>query len=319
VPNLQLAPLHGVTNRHFRAAYFRHFGGFDSAVAPFVLAVPGAELKKNFFKDLVPPDGTGIPLVPQILGNDPGSFIAAGRILAEAGYPCVNWNLGCPYSMVAKKKRGSGLLPFPDRIGKFLETVCGSLEIPVSVKLRLGMRDPSELVALMPVLNRYPLESVIIHARIGIQMYSGAVDLDGFARAAELCRHRVAYNGDITDVGAFRSLSGRFPRVNDWMIGRWALQDPFLASDIKADRAGASGPARGSLPAGRIATLRAFHEDLYAAYRSVLCGPGHVLAKMGEVWPLLGHSFPENAKELAGIARAHTFADYEHAVRGILG
>jgi tRNA-dihydrouridine synthase len=216
--------------------------------------------------------------------------------------------------MVANKLRGSGLLPFPDRIGSFLDQACAIPGLAVSVKLRLGRSDPRDILRLMPILNDHPLRQVILHPRVGVQMYRGEVDLEGFAAAAELCRHELVYNGDIRSVADFESLSSRFPAIGDWMIGRGAIGDPFLAEGIAA-RGGA--PSLDAAP--REERLRSWHEDLYRSYREVLCGPAHVLDKMKEVWSYLGSSFPGAKRQLERLARAKSLAEYESAVLALLG
>jgi tRNA-dihydrouridine synthase len=305
---LYLAPLHGVTNRIYRKVWFKHFSGIDVAFAPFIPSVPGDRMTEKHFKDLVGDPEIGVPLVPQILGNDAPSFIATAKVLAGFGYGEVNWNLGCPFSMVAKKGRGSGLLPHADRIARFLDEVCPHLEIPLSVKVRLGREDRDEILRLMPILNGHALKEVIIHPRLGIQMYKGQVDLEGFERAASLCAHRVVYNGDIVDLATFETLQGRFPRVEDWMIGRGALSDPFLPGAI-VGRSPVADP---------LGAIGAFHDELYAAYRSVLHGSAHVLDKMKEVWTYLGSSISGVPSALGAISRAKTLVGYEALVRSIL-
>lgn len=305
---LYLAPLHGVTNRVFRKAWFHHFQGIDAAFAPFIPSVPGDRMTEKHFKDLVGDPELGVPLVPQILGNDAPSFIATAKVLAGFGYTEVNWNLGCPFSMVAKKGRGSGLLPHPDRIARFLDEVCPRLEIPLSVKLRLGWKDRDEILRLIPILNGHELKEVIIHPRLGVQMYKGQVDLEGFERAASLCAHRVVYNGDIVDTATFETLKGRFPTIEAWMIGRGALSDPFLPASI-VGRPPVADP---------LGAIGAFHDELYAAYRSVLYGSAHVLDKMKEVWTYLGLSIHGVSSALGAISRAKTLDGYEGLVRSVL-
>lgn len=338
----QLAPLHGVTNRHFRAAWFSHFGGFDSAMTPFILAVPGSSVRKNHFKDVTPfPEGSP-PLIPQILGNESASFIDSARVLQNAGYGEVNWNLGCPYPMVAKKYRGSGLLPHPDRIDRFLESVFRAESLPaVSVKLRLGRSDLDEWKAFMPVLNRYPLASVTIHGRVGTQMYRGSVHLAEYAEAAAACSHPVIGNGDIFDLASFKAARAAFPGAAGWMLGRGALYDPYLPARIRAfleteaatgapDAAGAGQPgvvrsekaaicemfpAPGS--PDWLAGIAPFHDDLFDRYRSVLFGPAHVLDKMKEIWTYLAYWLSDGKRDLAKLARVKGFDDYQKCVDGI--
>lgn len=277
-------------------------------MAPFILSIRTGNMKKNHFKDLVSDGTSEFPLIPQILGNDAIEFVETTKALADLGYTEVNWNLGCPYAMVANKKRGSGLLPDPARIGKFLDEACAKSPLPISVKLRLGRTDPEEIITLMPVLNGHPLTKVIIHPRIGIQMYKGEVDLDGFDAAASLCKHEVMYNGDIKNLDAFNILQARFPQISEWMIGRWAISNPFLPGMIRGL----------AMPADPIGEISAFHDELYDSYRSVLFGPAHVLDKMKEIWSYLGKLFPRGGQELAKLSRATTLESYEKAVACVL-
>ena len=321
---LHLAPLHGVTNRVYRAALFRHFGGFDCAMAPFILAVRTSKAKPNHFKDLLPGPVSEsqsealsasdlarprVPLIPQLLGNDPIAFVETAEVLVGLGYAEIDWNLGCPYPMVADKERGSGLLPFPNRIGKVLDAACAMPGLAISVKLRLGRSDPLDIERLMPVLNEHPLSRVIIHPRVGTQMYRGQADVEAFARAAELCRHRVVYNGDIASAEAYEKLAARLPAVDEWMIGRGAVSNPFLAEEIKAL----------AVAGDRSGRLRAWHDELYRSYREALSGPAHVLDKMKEVWSYLGASFPGRPRQLERISRAKSLEAYEVAVAQVLG
>ena len=58
----------------------------------------------------------------------------------------------------------------------------------------------------MPQLDAFPLKEIIIHARLGKQLYTGRVDLETFALCREHSRHELVYNGDITDIAVFPSL-----------------------------------------------------------------------------------------------------------------
>lgn len=305
--NLQLAPLHGITNRVFRNAFAKHFGGFDSAMAPFILSVHASDARGAHFKDLLPEYNARLPVVPQVLGNDADGFIATATIIAGLGYAEVNWNLGCPYPMVTNKKRGAGLLPHPPLVRQFLAVACSRSPLPVSVKLRLGLVAAGEIMEIMPVLNEFPLKRVIIHPRVGAQLYGGSVDLEGFSAAAELSAHPVTYNGDIRSVACLDSLRLRFPSVDEWMIGRGALSDPFLPGLLKG----------GVLPPDPVGRFRAFHDELYFSYREVLEGQKHVLDKMKELWTYFGPSLPAEAEAYKALAKAMTFTAYEAAARHV--
>ena len=118
---LYLAPLRGFTEYIYRNAFSRHFDGFDIAVAPFIPTMSDARLKRKNLKDVLPENNHDMPVIPQIIGNNAEDFILLASRLYDLGYETVNWNLGCPFPMVAKKQRGSGLLPHPDKIETFLE------------------------------------------------------------------------------------------------------------------------------------------------------------------------------------------------------
>ncbi|MFH2113364.1 MAG: tRNA-dihydrouridine synthase family protein [Spirochaetota bacterium] len=305
MPILYLAPLHGVSNRVFRQAYFRHFVGFDAAMAPFIQSVKAGSRLATHFKDLLPGYDTHYPVIPQILGNNASDFVDTARVMADLGYREVNWNLGCPYPMVTGKGRGSGLLPHPERIDAFLDQVCAVSPIPVSVKLRLGYKDPLEILALMPVFNAHPLARVIMHPRLASQMYEGQVDLDGFGQALALSLHPVMYNGDIRDLQTYKALTERFPGIQQWMLGRGAISDPFLPGRIK----GLPDPAAPE------AIIKSFHDELLDTYREQLSGQKHVMDKMKEVWTFLGPWFSPDPRWLGKIAKARTLSAYQSAVQ----
>ncbi len=304
-PVISLAPLQGVTTRVFRNAYAKRFGGVDYAIAPYLMSVPTPDPRGDHFKELFPEYNARMPVVPQILSNDAAGFVATASALEALGYVEVNWNLGCPYPMVTRKRRGAGLLPHPDVVRAFLEEACGRIRLELSIKLRLGLADSAEILGLMPILNDYPLRSVILHPRVGAQLYEGSVDLDAFAAAASLSTRELAYNGDIVDEASYATIRARFPSVSEFMLGRGVVSDPFLPARIKGL----------GLPDDPKATIKAFHDDVYFSYRETLSGRTHALDKMKELWSYLGASFARSEDGLKEIRKAASFEAYEKAVR----
>ncbi|MFO7707632.1 MAG: tRNA-dihydrouridine synthase family protein [Desulfobacterales bacterium] len=274
-PRLILAPLQGFTDAVFRTTFAEHFKGFDMALAPFITTMPADRLRDGHFRDLLPERNLRLRIEPQILGNSADDFIHVGRRLFDMGYPDLNWNLGCPFRPVTKKRRGAGLLPFPEQVGEFLEKVLPAIPGRLSVKLRLGLNSPFDILKLLPVLNGYPLREIVIHPRTARQVYTGQPDLETFHLCLKASRHPVVYNGDIGDLRKFHEISARFTRVDDWMIGRGALSNPFLPEAIK------SGADTGL---AKVQRFRAFYEDLFGRYREVLSGPGHLLDRMKGFW-----------------------------------
>lgn len=282
-----MAPIMGYTTRLFRNLYHAHFGGFDLAIAPFIVAVGDQKIHLKHLRDVMPENGHGLQLIPQILSNDPAGFILLAKELHTLGYDTVNWNLGCPFPMVAKKKRGSGLLPFPERIQAMLDQVVPRIPNRLSIKARIGRKTPDEIDALLPLFNQYPLTELIIHPRTGLQMYEGSVDLEIFARCIDRSAHPLVYNGDIVNYQVFETLKSRFPVINRWMIGRGAIADPFLAPMIRDGE---------DAPCDRVNRFRGFHDALVAELAGTLCGPGHLLDKMKGYWTFFCRSFTEGAR-----------------------
>ena len=298
---LYLAPLRGFTDYIYRNTFTGHFDGFDGALAPFIPTVTADRFKPSHFKDILPENNPTLPIVPQIIGNQSADFINLALRLFDLGYTSVNWNLGCPFPMVAKKHRGSGLLPYPERIDAFLEKTVSSIPNRLSIKTRLGRRTINDIFKLMPIFNRYPLEEIIIHPRTGIQMYDGKTDLDTFERCLAQSVHRVIYNGDITDLKTFQDVFVRFVDIDGWMIGRGAVTNPFLPAIIKAGRDDISH---------KVEKFKQFYDELFEQYRQVFSGPGHLLNRMKGFWTYFSKAFQYSRKIAKKVHRTQKMYRY---------
>jgi tRNA-dihydrouridine synthase len=297
--------LKGFTDVIFRNTFAEHFDGFDGAMAPFIATMAADRLTDKHVRDLLPHQNTRLPIEPQILGNTAEDFVFLARRLFDMGYPDVNWNLGCPFRPVTKKRRGSGLLPFPEQVGEFLSKTLPAIPGRLSIKMRLGRNTPAEILTLLPVLDRFPLKEITIHPRTARQMYEGRPDLDMFQICLEQSRHRLVYNGDITDLRGFRTLAARFPSVDSWMIGRGALSNPFLPEMIRTGRDAVSG---------KIEKFRAFYEELFTRYQERLCGPRHLLNRMKGFWTYFACAF-ENGQDIQKrVHRSFTLPRYLETV-----
>ena len=306
LPYLYLAPIRGLTDYLLRNIFARHFKGFDAAVAPFINPQKKALYDDRMLKDVLPANNRILEVVPQLLHTSPGDFLVLARRLQDLGYKHINWNLGCPAPMVAKKRKGSGLLPYPAAIIEFLEHIFPRLQVELSIKTRLGFYDFSELKQLLPLLDQYPLKEIIIHTRLGVQLYKGETDPDKFFTCLELSRHQLSYNGDICDLRTYQKLAHQFPAVRHWMIGRGALKNPFIAEEIKAYPV---------VPhQERLRRLNAFHHDLLEQYEQNLSGPGHILARTKQLWSYLIFSFPGQEKILKKILKCASLEKYRALV-----
>ncbi len=297
------APMEGITGYRYRNVHHKYFPGIDKYFTPFITP----KIKRGFTNreknDILPENNKGIPLVPQILTRNPEDFLSLARRLKEDyGYDEVNLNLGCPSGTVVSKGKGSGFLADPDQLRSFFETVCSHTGIRVSVKTRLGMKDPEEIIALMGIYNDYPLSELIIHARVREDMYKKPVNREAFARALAISRHKVCYNGDLfspEDCGEFRKT---FPQVDRLMMGRGLIARPSLALE--------------SLGGKRdLKQEEAFLEELCQTYEEVMSGEKNVLFKMKEIWSFMLSQFPEGKRIGKKIKKTSCLREYKMLVK----
>lgn len=195
---LWLAPLRGVTIRAFREAFAGPIreAGFDGAFAPFIPANPGIRVNDRMLADIG--DGADGRLVPQVITKHPDAMRVLLRAFKDRGFLRADLNAGCPFPMIVRRGRGSGLFKTPDVLERLLEAGCEEMGPGrFSLKIRLGLAAPDELLALMPMINRYPLAVITIHARTARQMYDGNVDLGHFREACAESTNPVLYNGDV--------------------------------------------------------------------------------------------------------------------------
>jgi tRNA-dihydrouridine synthase B len=304
------SPLQGFTDYRFRNAFEKYFGGIDTYYAPYIRLNGKFRIKPAYERDILPKNNTTLEVIPQIMTNSAEEFLFVAEFVQSFGYKELNWNLGCPYPMVVNRCMGSGLISDPERIDSILATVHEKSDIVVSMKMRMGYEHSREILDVLPVLDRYPIKNVAIHARIGKQLYKGGVDLESFERCLENTSHKLYYNGDMTTVEGFRQMRARFPQLDHWMFGRGIIADPFLPQMIKADTT--------SYPDNWIEVFGKFHDTLFAEFEQALSGQAHVLLKMLSYWEYFIHLFPASLKGLKKIKKAKTIAAYDVAVSEIL-
>ena len=306
-PVIYLAPLQGFTDYTFRLAFCTLFEAPDLAFSPFI------ETHKpdhRAYRDVLPDRNKATRLIPQVLGNNSEEMLPVIAHLSELGYTEINWNLGCPYPMVTKKKLGSGLLPFPEEIDMILTRLFKDSKLKLSIKMRLGLSNTDEWKALVPILNRYPLTEVIIHGRTASQMYAGDVNETAFLEMASQLQHPVCYNGNINSLDDFQSLSEHMPLVSRWMIGRGLIANPLLINEIKTKRK--------ATPQEIKTAISQLHDQLLYQNSIRLSGESHLMNKVKPYWEYFAKSLPENKKGLKKIKKTSAFSSYINACNEVL-
>ncbi len=305
---IYLAPFQGVTTHTFIRVYSAHFPFISKYYTPFFSKIDHdtrlSSRKERELQQLSP----GLPeVVPQILSKDPVEILRFARICESRGFKELNWNLGCPFPQVAYKKRGSGMLPFPELIDEILDQIMPLMPVRFSIKCRLGYANKDEILHLIPIFNQYPLHELTIHGRIGRQLYSGVSDNDTLANIKPIISVPFVHNGDIFSVEDFRSVSIKIPDNTKWMIGRGILYNPFLPEDILLKRTDYN----------RIQKLLNFTNDLYLAYRNDMQERLTVLNVLKEYWDYLVNFFENPQKVKRIIKKVKNFDEYEQAIKRI--
>lgn len=301
-----LAPLQGLTDFRFRNAFNAYFSGIDVFYSPWICLSHSKEMKKSHIIDVQPKNNIGYKIIPQIMTNDSDDFVFLARYLADLGHTEMNWNLGCPYPMVAKKGMGSGMLCQPLKVVEILEKVLPKIDIKLSIKMRLGYDNNTETRDLIPYLNDFPLTEIIIHGRTAKQMYTGTIDQEAMASCIERSNHSMVYNGDITSYEQLRNLQDKFPTVEKWMIGRGVIANPFLPEMIKNKS--------DHYPENAADLFSRFHDTLMENYAQQLSGDKHLLMKMESFWEYFSTCFEDKATVLKRIKKAKNKTMYDAAV-----
>lgn len=306
-PQLWLAPLHGITSHTFRNILCRHFGGIDCYMAPFLPSQPRGKLNKRVWQDIFPEHNSAVPLTPQLMGNRPDYLVDTIQMLHELfGYEQFNLNIGCPSSPVVRHKRGCGLMPHPDLVERIVAEVTAKTPFRLSLKMRLGLHDAKEGRDLLSRLNGYPLDFLVIHPRLGDELYEGTPHWDLFEEFCSITRHRIVYSGDIFSKEDYKTLSERFPMVFAWMLGRGMLRNPFLAEEIKNQEIG-----------DKLSRFGIFYHDLVEALLPIR-GENGTLANLKELWHYFAYFAQISDEELHSLLRIVVMKDFVEASIHIL-
>ncbi len=222
-----LAPLAGYTGLAFRLT-IRERGGLGLATTDLINARAilegrprSAELAETCAEDR--------PLSIQIYGHVVDEMCRAARWAVDRGASAVDINMGCPVNKVVKTGGGSALMCQADAARALVAAVVGAVEVPVTVKMRLGW-DASTLSApgLARDFEREGAAGVIVHGRTREQGFKGGVSLEGIRAVVEAVDSiPVVGNGDIRTLADAEEMF-RETGCAAVSIGRGALSNPFL-------------------------------------------------------------------------------------------
>lgn len=304
----EMAPMEGITTYIYRNAYARYFGGIDQYYTPFLSLHKEKEFSHKEKNEISPQNNEKTTVVPQVLTNSAEDFLKAAERLKAIGCKEININLGCPSGTVTAKGKGAGMLADAGRLDAFLDGIFTRSPMEISIKTRLGISDACEWDSLLAVYNRYPVKELIVHARVREDFYENKPDLASFAKALSESRSPVCYNGDIFCVQDYTELTGKFPALENIMLGRGLIADPYLPEKLRRAERGDEPPK----PDARL--LRAFHDEIYRGYQELMMEERSALFRMKELWTYLIRMFDAPDQYKKKLRKANGYADYEKAV-----
>jgi tRNA-dihydrouridine synthase B len=219
--NIVLAPMSGITDLSLRRLAKK--GGAGLVYTEMVSAkalVRGDEKTKKLLKV----SDAEKPIAVQIFGADAYDMAEASKVIRDMGVAeIIDINLGCPVKKVMKVGAGAALLANRKLVSKILESVVKSVNIPITVKIRIGFL-PGENVApeIIKIAQNCGIKMVAVHARYVSHGHSGEPDIESFACACGSAEIPVVANGGISDERTAADFL-QVPNCQGIMIGRGAL------------------------------------------------------------------------------------------------
>ena len=239
--NTVLAPMAGVTDLAFR-----------TVCARLGAAVTVTEMVSS--RALVYQDKKSIGLLKktpqglcgaQIFGNDPEIMAEAAKLaLGHSGCDFLDLNMGCPMPKIVNNGDGSALMKDPALAGRIVRAVADAVDVPVTVKTRIGWdRGSVNVVELAKVLQDNGAAAIAVHGRTRSMLYSGVADWDTIRAVKQAVYIPVAANGDMFDAAAALRCRAR-TGADFYMIGRAAFGDPWIFAQVSAALEGREIPER---------------------------------------------------------------------------
>ncbi len=229
---LFLAPMEGVTDAVFRLMCKRY--GADFLISEFIssdalIRDVDESIRKMTFNEEERPFGI------QIFGYNEMSLSQAAEKAAEANPDFIDINWGCPVKKVVSKGAGSAILKDIPKMVKLTKAVVESVNIPVTVKTRLGWDETDKpVVEAAEKLQDIGIQGITVHGRTRSQQYGGKADWDliGAVKANPRLYIPVIGNGDVDSGEKAVELKNRYG-VDGIMVGRAAIGNPWIFDEIR--------------------------------------------------------------------------------------
>ncbi len=227
-----LAPMEDVSDPPFR--YVCKLFGADMMYTEFIsseglIRDAAKSVKKLDFDEFERPIGI------QIFGHDIDSMIKAAQYAEKANPDVIDINYGCPVRKVVSKGAGSGIMNDIPKMVKMTEAVVKAVELPVTVKTRLGYDDDhKEIVDIAERLQDVGIQAITIHGRTRTQRPRIPADwtLIGEVKSNPRMHIPVFGNGDVVDAQSAKHFKDTYG-VDGLMIARASYGDPWIFREVR--------------------------------------------------------------------------------------
>ena len=187
------------------------------------------------------------PIAVQLFGHEPEVLARAAQTVAAGvggGTPpsMIDLNMGCPVHKIVSGGDGSALMRDPALVERIVRAVRDAVEVPVTVKIRLGWDDAHKNAAeVARAAESGGADAVFVHGRTRTQFYAGTADYRGIGEVVRAVRVPVVGNGDVRDAESAARLL-RESGCAGIMVGRGAVGNPFPFPPLSPVPAGAPLP-----------------------------------------------------------------------------
>ena len=244
-----LAPMAGVTDWAYRTVCAELGAGVTvtEMVSSRALVYQDKKSRKLHRKN------EGSSCGAQIFGNDPEIMAEGARLALEiSGCDFIDINMGCPMPKIANSGDGCGLMRTPELAGDIVKAVTKAVDVPVTVKCRLGWdKGNINVLDFTKRMEDNGAAMVAVHGRTRSMLYSGVADWEMIAKVKQQLSIPVIANGDITG-GETALKCLKRTGADGIMIGRSVFGDPWVFEEVAYALRGEEYPGRPCL-ADRIA------------------------------------------------------------------